>query len=182
MKSFSTKTLQTVYLQGILPTVLYGIKIWGSCSTNLIQDLEMLHLRSARFVKRISKRVPDSDVLTMAKWKDILHYYKRSVAVKAYQIYHKTAPIQLHSLLKPKTGRTTRNVQGVELPSFRYSKYKSSFAYRSAIIWNNLSNETRAKHSKDTFKDSLLKSNVLERINFGMNETGRARNTDFIYL
>ena len=162
MKSFSTKTLQTVYLQGILPSVLYGIKVWGSCSTNLIQDLEMLHLRSARFVKRISKRVSDSDVLTIAKWKDILHYYKRSVAVKAYQIYHKTAPIQLHSLLKPKTGRTTRNVQGVELPSFRYSKYKSSFAYRSAIIWNNLTNETRAKHSKDTFKASLLKSNTTD--------------------
>lgn len=30
----------------------------------LIQDLEMLHLRAARFVKRINKRVSDSDVLS----------------------------------------------------------------------------------------------------------------------
>ena len=48
IKFFSFKTLQTVYLQGTLPTVLYAIKVWGSCS--------------------------------------ILHYYKLSVAFKAYQL------------------------------------------------------------------------------------------------
>ena len=182
MKSFSAKTLQTVYLQGILPSVLYGIKVWGSCSTNLIQDIETLHLRAARFVKRIKNKTPDSQVLQIAKWKNIIHYYKRSVAVKAHQIYHKTAPTQLHCLLNPKRGRATRNVYGVELPSFHYSSYKSSFTYRAAIVWNNLSNEVRANQSKDTFKANLLKSDLLEKINFGSNETRRARNTDFIYF
>ena len=71
---FSKKHLQTNYLQGILPSVLYGIQVWGSCETNLTLDLEKLHL---------SKKVPDCEVLRIAKWKNLLHYYKRSVAVKA---------------------------------------------------------------------------------------------------
>ena len=96
MKAFSSKTLQTIYLQGILPSVLYGIQVWGSCESNLTLDLEKLHLRATRFVKRISKKVPDCEVLRIAKWNNLLHYYKRSVAVKAYQIYNKTTPPQLH--------------------------------------------------------------------------------------
>ena len=181
MKSFSTKTLQTVYQQGILPSILYGIKVWGSCNTNLLQDIESLHIKAARFVKRINKRTADSDVLKIAKWNNIAHYYKRSVAIKTHQIYYKTAPTQLHSLIRPKTGRATRNLQGVTLPSFKYSQYKTSFAYRGAIIWNNLTNEMRSKPTKETFKSSILKSDILERINFGSNETQRGRITDFIY-
>ena len=34
---------------------IYGIKEWGSCNKNLLQDIESLHIK-ARFVKRINKR------------------------------------------------------------------------------------------------------------------------------
>ena len=37
-----------------------------------------------------------------------------------------------------------------------------------AIVWNNLTNDTRAKPSKESFKHALLKSNTLNKINFGL--------------
>jgi len=183
MKSFYSSTVQTIYQQGILPSVIYGIQVWGNCETNLLKDLEKVHLKAARFVKRISKKIPDCEVLSIARWNSISHYYKRSVAVKAYQIYNKISAPQLHHLITAKTGRATRNIYGVELPSFRYKRYKTSFSYRAAIIWNNLPNEIRNKPTKSSFKYALSQSNVLQEINFGVNETSKAKYpSDFIYF
>ena len=143
MKSFA-KTLQTVYLQGILPTVLCGIKLWGSLYV-LSNELTTEFQTAARCFKLQNGKTS----LTTAN--GVLH-----------SNYHKTVPTQLYCQLNPKRGRATRNVYGVELPSFPYSRYKSSVTNRAAIAWNNLSNEVRGNQSKDTFKASLLKTDLLE--------------------
>ena len=70
MRSFSTKTLATIYNRGILPSVLYGILIWRS--SNNISEVNKIHIRAARYVKKIKRNVNDNEVLQAANWKRIV--------------------------------------------------------------------------------------------------------------
>ena len=176
----TTKTLETIYFSGILPSVLYCIVIWGSSSR--VPEVNKIHIRAARFIKKLPKRLPDEVILQQANWKPIEFYYKRAIACKAYKIYHGISPTPLHNLIVKSNTRSTRNKYKVNLPTFRYSLFKRSFTYRAANVWNNLQNEIREKPSFDTYKKALKDQNVLQRITFGSLATGKAINsTNFIY-
>ena len=180
MKDMPKSTLLTIYFQGILPAVLYGILIWGNCSQTLMNSIERTHVRAARFIFRLKKSTPDLAVLNTANWKPISYYYKRSVACKAYKIYYGLSSPLLSDLLQKSTRRATRNALKVDLLTFKYVDYKRSFRYRAAIVWNNLPNDLPELPSYNSFKSNLKKSDVLEKISFNL--TGRAlRSNDFIY-
>ena len=53
MRAMSKETLSTIYFQGILPSAIYGILIWGG--SNHLEDVNKLHIKAARFVMRIKK-------------------------------------------------------------------------------------------------------------------------------
>ena len=55
MRKMPKSALLTIYFQGILPSVLYGIIIWGNCSPLLMLSIEKVHIRAARFIHRIKK-------------------------------------------------------------------------------------------------------------------------------
>ena len=182
MRNMPRSTLHTIYFQGILPSVIYGILIWGSC--HLLSSVEKLHLQAARFINRIKKNTNDNYVLQQCNWKSISYYYKRSVACKTYKIYNELgSPILRKYITKASSSRTTRNKYRLILPTFKSTAFKQSFTYRSSIVWNNIPCELRQKNSTNTFKVALSKSDVLEQINFGTNATGRAYDhVDYIYF
>ena len=91
MRSMSKSTLRAIYFQGILPSVIYGIVIWGS-STRL-SGVNKIHTKAARFIMKIRKHIPDDQDLQMCNWKPIDFYYKRALACKAYKIYKRESPI-----------------------------------------------------------------------------------------
>ena len=181
MREMPKSTLLSVYFQGILPSVIYGIIIWGNCSSTLMNSIEKIHVRAAKFIHRIKKSTPDTAVLEKVKWKPIVHYYKRSLACKAYKIYNGlSSPLLTDLLKKSESTRVTRNAFKVDLPSFKYVDFKRSFKYRVAIVWNNIPNSVREKKSFTCFKGALKKSDILDKISFSF--TGRAlNNADFIY-
>ena len=180
MRSLSPSTLETIYNQGILPSVLYGIIIWGNCAPNIMSNVEKTHLRAARYIKRIKKRIPDHEVLSKAKWRSISHYYKRRIACCAYKIYKEQCSPLLFGLIdKCVSKKKNRNNWRINVPSSKYVDYKRSFRIRVVTIWNNLSTELKACDSYDSFKEALKKSDILDRINFGA--IGVARDLDFIY-
>ena len=158
MKTMSQKTLSTIYFQGILPSVIYGILIWGNCAPNLMSSIEKIHIRAARFIHHVKDSVPDNNVLEVANWKPIIHYYKRNLACKTYKIYNNLSSPLLNILIKKScTTRSTRNSLRLDLPSFKYVNYKRSFNYRVANVWNNLPVEIRNKPSFAQFKLMALK-------------------------
>ena len=55
----------------MLPSVLYGILIWGNCAKHLLDDVEKIHIKAARFIEKIKKNVKVSDVLSCANWKPL---------------------------------------------------------------------------------------------------------------
>ena len=47
INSLITKpVLRTIYYRIILPSVLYGIVVWGSCSQSLLEDIDRIHLKA----------------------------------------------------------------------------------------------------------------------------------------
>ena len=143
MRAMAKTTLLTIYFQGILPSVLYAILIWGS--SNRLQDLQNIHLKAARFIMRVKKSVPDYEVLKKAKWKPIEYYYKRSIASKAFKIFNNLSPKLLSSLISKSDKRKNRNSFKLELPKYNYVGFKKSFRYRATNVWNVLPIELRQK-------------------------------------
>jgi len=125
MRSMTTKTLETIYFSGILPSVLYCIVIWGSSSR--VSAVNKIHIRAARFIKKLPKRLPDKVILQPANWKPIEFYDKRAIASKACKIYHGISPTPLHNLIAKSNTRATRNKFKLNLPTFKYSLFKRSF-------------------------------------------------------
>ena len=77
MKSLPSKVLESLYFRGILPSSIYGIAVWESCSPALMEELERVHRRAARIIHKIPRTCPDSKILKIAKWKSAAHMYKR---------------------------------------------------------------------------------------------------------
>ena len=92
--------LKSIYFKGILPAVLYCIAVWGSCNNSTMQTLENIHIRAARFICRIKKSIPDTNVLEACNWQPLQNYYKRRLACISYNIFHKIAPEALTNLLE----------------------------------------------------------------------------------
>ena len=183
MRSIPKTTLLAIYHQGILPSVLYGISIWGNCSPSVMKNLEKIHNRAARFIHRVKKSVPDNLVLQQTGWIPLTTYYKRALACKTYKIINKLSPPLLEDLVTKSTSiRTTRNSLKIDPPPFRYVDYKRSFRYRAAHIWNNIPISVREQKSYGAFKSGLKKSDALEKVIFTKNYAGKAPNyKDYIY-
>ena len=60
---------QDLYFKVILPSVTYGLILWGSCcNSDLFQSLERLHCRAARLIFNLPKDMASVDVLPRAQW------------------------------------------------------------------------------------------------------------------
>ena len=81
---------QDLYFKVILPSVTYGLILWGSCCNfDLFQSLERLHCRAARLIFNLLKDMASVDVLQRAQWPTLSIYYKSailSVFIKLFTI------------------------------------------------------------------------------------------------
>ena len=59
----------------VIPSVLYAIAVWGSCPDHLMKDLELIHLRAARLIHKLSRDMEDESVLINANWMPFKYFY-----------------------------------------------------------------------------------------------------------
>ena len=50
MRILPKKVLEEIYFKSIIPSVTYGISIWGNCSPSALNSLHHIHAREARIV------------------------------------------------------------------------------------------------------------------------------------
>ena len=92
MSFLPTKSLSNIYMQGILPSATYAISVWGNCSNSHLEHLNSLHIKAARFVYRIRKSIPDSQVLSIAGWKSFELMYRHNISCLTYKLYKNQLP------------------------------------------------------------------------------------------
>ena len=158
---------------------VFGVAVQSASMT----QVEKIHLRAARFINRLKRNITDNNVLSLCNWKPIEWYYRRRIVCITHSIYNTTDETPLSFLIKKRVGRhATRNSLSLTQPSYKYTNYKASFAYRAAVLWNNLPDIIKQK-SDTEFKNHLRK-NVDCLMNILLNTTaqGRGKCNEFTYF
>ena len=50
MRQLPPKVLEEIYFKSIIPAVIYGIVVWGNCSSPMLNSLNPIHERAARLI------------------------------------------------------------------------------------------------------------------------------------
>ena len=80
------KVLLRFYFSVILPSVKYGIVLWGSCTnSDLVKSVNSLHRRAARIIFNLPRDMSSTEVLTFAQWQSMSLHYK----IDILKIFHK---------------------------------------------------------------------------------------------
>ena len=73
----SRNALLDLYFKIILPSVLYGLIVWGGCpNADLLHSLEVLHRWAARIIYNLPRDMPTEEVYRHSNWNTLTLYYK----------------------------------------------------------------------------------------------------------
>ena len=94
---------QDLYFKVILPSVAYGLKLWGSCyNSNLFQSVERLYCRAARLIFNLPKDMASAEVLQRAQWPTLSIYHKSAIFICFHKAFHDRLPVTLIDLISKK--------------------------------------------------------------------------------
>ena len=147
--------LLNLYFKVIIPSVTYGIAVWGGgviSRQDNFDALERLHCRAGRVIFNFPKDMPSAKVLARAKWDALRTRYKLSILKLISKMFHNVSPSyrSIH-ISKFQPSYDLRRSHLIAIPSFRTNIMKSSIAYRGAILWNHLPGKCRKAVSLGSF-------------------------------
>ena len=139
MRFLPTTQLEDFYFKVIMPSVTYGLSLWGSCNKTHINNLEKLHIRAARIIHRLPWDANSEEVLALTKWDTIATMYKRRLAELVYKVVKNLVPDELTNLFRRKTSTyRLRREKSLALLRPETNVLRDSIAYRGALLWNTL--------------------------------------------
>ena len=122
------KVLKDIYFNSIIPAVIYGIVVWGYCSSAMLNSLNPIHDRAARLIH-------DQDDLQSLNWLPLSHFYKRRLLLFMFDVFKQNVPDDLASLFTLKSGsRPSRRGSQFVIPRVKYETGKQSIQYRGPKI------------------------------------------------
>ena len=168
IKFLPKPVLQTVYYRTILPSVLYGIVVWGSCSPSLLEDVDRIHLRATKIIYSLPRDIHSADVRNLPLWNPIIQFYIKRLLIITFNIYNDACIDPPRDLMVKSTSNyNLRKFANLEVPSSRTEIGRSSFKHRAALCWNLLPNSSKHSPSLGYFKKFLNENkNFLNSISF----------------
>lgn len=160
--------LESIYYKTVIPSVVHGISVWGSCSSALMDDIDRIHLRATRIIHNIPCNIPNDDIMNAPYWNSINLFYIKRLLVITYNIYSGNCIEPLNDLtVKPVTTYNFRKSLNVEVLRPRTELGRSSFQHRAASTWNPLPDDIKNCSNFATFKRKIKKNkNILKSISF----------------
>jgi len=135
------KSLLDLYFKVILPSVTYGIAIWGICNNlDYIKSLQALHCRAGRLFFNLPRDTPSVQVTELTQWDSIHDVYKRSLVKLICNIASDNMPAMISDLVV--WHNSAYNLSGhnkAVVPRFSTYFMKNSVCYRGAVLWNCVS-------------------------------------------
>ena len=89
--------LEEIYFKSIIPAVIYGIVVWGNCSSAMLNSLNPIHERAARLIH-------DQDDLQSLNWLPLSYLYNRRLLLFMFDVIKHNVPDDLASLFTLKSG------------------------------------------------------------------------------
>ena len=155
------KTLKTMYISFVRPTLEYGNIIWQNCNDNESERLECIQKRAARIITGCIKRTPTNLLYEECGLEYLETRRNRQLLLFFHKLLHDNVPHYLQDL-KPtnnfnRHNRNLRNRHNLDPPKFRIKKYEDSLLIKATKLWNNLSHEIQNIMDYQSFKDTLEK-------------------------
>ena len=137
----SRNSLLDLYFKIILPSVLYGLVVWGGCpNAELLHSLEALHRRAARIIYNLPRDMATEEVYRHSNWNTLALYYKLRLIKLLHSVFIGEAPTALSYLTnKTCTAYNFRRSNNIIVPRFNSQFLKGSISYRGAVLWNAVS-------------------------------------------
>ena len=156
MRFLPLKQLEDFYTKVILPSVAYGLTVWGSCNKTHLKNLEKLHARAGRIVNGLPWDTSAEDVLMRTGWDSLETMYKLRLTEFVSKCLKGYTVTEFKDLFLQRNSGCRRN-ENIILPRPETNFIRNSICFRGAIAWNTLTNkETGAKTLKE-FKRCLVK-------------------------
>jgi len=162
-----TSILETFYYKIVIPSVLYGIVIWGSGPK--LKDLEMIHIRAARLIHKLPNNLKDEDILSKVGWMPLEYFYKFRILTITHKAFYNLGLQEINYLITKNSSRyKLRKSLNVLLNRPNTELGRKSLVHRSAIAWNALPDNLKVSTNPSTFKYYLKQSKqIIMNITFG---------------
>ena len=145
-----------LYFKVILPSIMYGIAVWGSCSKTHFTELEKIHVRAAKIIFKLDSYIPSAEVLSSVKWPSLENIYTTRTLVLAHSVFYCNVPSQVQNIFaKYHCKYDLRGGNCFALPKPKTNFLLKSVHYRAAKRWNSLPNHLRAIENLGPFKKGL---------------------------
>ena len=176
------------YFIVILPSINYGLVLWGSCcNSELINSIDRLHCRAARIIFNLSQDMASSEVTKTVNWSTIRLSYKLEIFKLMYNAYKNIFPDSLCGNVFSKRDNYY-SLRGHEVAAIRRHKsrfMKDSLAFRGSILWNlvnfnekitnvNFKELKKRLTARDYFKDFIFDGTAVSTL--------RHRVSDYVYF
>ena len=94
------KSLLDLYFKTMLPSVTYGITLWGNCNNcDHIKSLQALHCRTGRIIFNFPWDTPSKTVMEVTQWDSVYEMYKLSLVKFFYNIACDNTPYLIQNLV-----------------------------------------------------------------------------------
>ena len=138
--------------------LIYLMQLWGGCSSYLIDMLQILQNRAARYVTKLAWRTPTSELLKQCNWLSVRQMIIFYDLLLVFKIRKEQKPVYLFNKLSNQFSHNTRNAKNNKIKQSQIPKSDialSSFVNRSIVSWNNLPNDITNLTEINLFKRKL---------------------------
>jgi hypothetical protein len=133
------EVLLKLYFSVILPSIVYGLVLWGACcNSNIISSIERLFCRAAKIIFNLPKDMASGQVLNFANWITIRLDYKVEIFKLFYNANNDILPDSLSkSIFRNRESSYSLCGQNVALiPRYNSRLMRDSLAFRGSALWN----------------------------------------------
>ena len=158
MADFKTRKLLTNGL--FMSKLAYLMPLWGGCHKFLINTLQVLQNRAARFVTKQNMYSPVQNLLKECGWLSVHQMVFYHTVVLFFKIRKNGSPVVLYKMAtadyaydtRSKTSGNIKVSSRIKVPSDLAAR---SFRWRSVSYWNLLPSKLKSIQSVNQFKQSL---------------------------
>ena len=159
LKNFlDRKTLSTMYISFIRPTLEYGNIVWCNCTSSEDDILESVQRRAARIITGAIIRTPSKCIYEEAALETLKCRQERNILLFFHKIINKSVPLYLQNLTPESTHQERYNLRHQSNfipPKCRITKYQKSFLPTAVSLWNKLEEDQKNITDFKSFKKSI---------------------------
>ena len=135
MRFLPQKQLEDFYTKVILPSVTYGLTVWGSCNNTHLKNLENLHARAGRIAYGLPWNTSAEDVLMRTGWDSLETMYKVRLMEFVLKCLKDHTVTEFNDLFLQRNSGRRRN-ESIILPRPETNFIRNSIRFnRGAIAW-----------------------------------------------